>query len=68
MTIAADSTLRRLQQETRIPHERAGRRRLRRALRNGTLPRRRYADWLAQRFLIHRVLEREAEMLFPWRG
>ncbi len=63
MPIVADNILRRLQQETQILYDRAGRRRLPQALRDGTLPRGRYADWLAQRFLIHRALEREAGTL-----
>ena len=50
----------RLKQETRIQYERTERHRLPQALRRGRLPRRLYADWLAQRFLVHRALEKEA--------
>jgi len=63
MIVTKRSISRRLKQETRIQHERAERHRLPQALRDGRLPRRLYADWLAQRFLIHRALAREAATL-----
>ncbi|HUU97111.1 MAG TPA: biliverdin-producing heme oxygenase [Phycisphaerae bacterium] len=63
MIVTERSISRRLKQETRIQHERAERHRLPQALRDGRLPRRLYADWLAQRFLIHRALAREAATL-----
>ena len=63
MIVTEHSISRRLKQETRIQHERAERHRLPQALRDGRLPRRLYVDWLAQRFLIHRALGREAATL-----
>jgi len=60
MIVTERSISRRLKQETRIHQERAERHRLPQALRGGRLPRRLYADWLAQRLLLHRVLEKEA--------
>lgn len=63
MIVTERSISRRLKQETRIQHERAERHRLPQALRDGSLPRRLYVDWLAQRFLIHRALGRDAATL-----
>jgi hypothetical protein len=60
MAVTDHSISWRLKQETRIQHERAERHRLPQALREGRLPRGLYADWLAQRLLLHRVLEKEA--------
>ncbi len=60
MIVTERSISRRLKQETRIHQERAERHRLPQALRGGRLPRRLYAEWLAQRLLLHRVLEKEA--------
>lgn len=61
----------RLRDETQEQHQRAESRPFEQALFKGTLPKPRYVQMLAQRYLIHRVLEREARHLrgaYPFLG
>lgn len=60
---AAACVMARLRDETTEHHQRAESRPFERALLGGTLPRALYVELLAQRYLVHRVLERAARDL-----